>query len=512
MTPRRVAVAATGRQAVDAGLAAASDGGNAVDAALAAAMVAMVTEPGMVSLAGGCYVAIWPHDGPPVVVDGNVEMPGRGLPAHRFGMGVREVVTGYGGGVTMHAGPGSVATPGVVPAFGRAVEGWGRLPWARIVTPAEAVCRDGYPMSSASANYLAVAGDVLFADLEARAVVTGPDGGPLAAGQPARNLPLARTLERLAEEGPALMSSGAVAIALADDQARSGGLVTRSDLASYTPVVRDPVLRRVGDWEVALNPPPAVGGVMLAVMMSELARRGEWTWLDAIEIQRAVLSHRVRVHDLSEDLDADGHELLAAVERNGLERLPRSPSTAHVSAVDRDGTACAVTMSSGYHSGTVIPGTGILLNNALGETELNRRGLHALAPGTRLASNMAPTTARNDDGRVLAIGSPGADRITTALMAVLGQACLHHADLGTAILAPRVHVRIGDGDPVVEYERDAGLAAAVAASGLRGHEYAEPHMYFGGVGAAQYDVSGLLQAFGDPRRTAAVGVTPGPPG
>ena len=119
---RQVAVAATGRQALEAGLGVAAEGGNAVDAALAAAFVAMATEPGMVSFAGGCYVAVWPADGDPVVVDGNVEMPGRGLPDERFGRGVREVVTTYGGGVTMHAGHGSVATPGIVPAFGVAHE------------------------------------------------------------------------------------------------------------------------------------------------------------------------------------------------------------------------------------------------------------------------------------------------------------------------------------------------------------------------------------------------------
>src|SRR5687767_8506183 len=113
----RVAVAATGQQSLRAGLAVVDAGGNAVDAALAAAFVALATEPGMVSFAGGCFVAVWPAGGTPSVIDGNVEMPGRGLPAGRFGTGVRELRTSYGGGVTMHAGHGSVATPGIIPAF-----------------------------------------------------------------------------------------------------------------------------------------------------------------------------------------------------------------------------------------------------------------------------------------------------------------------------------------------------------------------------------------------------------
>src|SRR6185437_12901864 len=129
------------------------------------------------------------------------------------------------------------------------------------------------------------------------------------------------------------------------------------------------------------------------------------------------------------------------------------------------GLACAVTMSSGYLAGTAVPGTGLLHNNALGEPELTRRGLHVVAPGTRLASNMAPTTARTADGRVLAIGSPGADRITTALMQVLAQHCLRGIDLNDAIVAPRLHVRPApDGGGMVEHEPDAAIAAAVTAS------------------------------------------------
>ena len=125
-------------------------------------------------------------------------------------------------------------------------------------------------------------------------------------------------------------------------------------------------------------------------------------------------------------------------------------------------------MSAGYGAGLTVPGTGMLLNNALGEPELNKRGLHRLVPGTRLASNMAPTTGRTADGRVLAIGSPGADRITTALMQVLGQGCLHGADLQHAIDAPRLHVRFeATGEAVVEHESDPGIAAAVAAGRAR---------------------------------------------
>ena len=504
----RIAVSATGHQALAAGLEVGSEGGTAVDAALAASFVALATEPGMVSLAGGCYVSVWPAGDEPVVVDGNVEMPGRGADPARLGHGVREIVTTYGGGVTMHAGAGSVATPGIVPAFGMVHERFARLDWGRLITPAARAVTDGYPMSHAAARYLGIVADSLFApDPEAFSLLTGTGGGLLGGGERTTNPALAEVLHQLAADGPRLFRSGPVARALVDHMTAEGGLVTAEDLAAYRPLERPAYRLDVGDWDVAVNPPPAVGGPMLAVMLGELARRGQWTWSDAIEIQRAVHAYRLDVHDRSWDLEADGLALLDRVRADGLAGLSGSGSTAHISAVDENGTACAITMSSGYGAGSCIPGTGILLNNCLGETELNAHGLHATEPGTRLASNMAPTTARASDGRTLAIGSPGADRITTALMLVLGQGMLHGEDLQHAISRPRVHVRRGEDGFVAEYEAEPALAEAVARSGLPGHEYAEPHMYFGGVGAAMLSGDGLLEAAGDQRREAAVGAS-----
>ncbi len=511
--PHQVAVAATGQVALDAGLGVAADGGNAIDAAMAAALVALVTEPGIVSIGGGGFISVWPAGGEPVVIDGSVEMPGRGLAPECLGGGIREISTEYGGGVTMHAGHGSVATPGIVPGLGVAHERFARLDWARLLEPAIAAARHGFPMSSAASLYLGYTANTLFgADPEAHALVTRKDGTVLAGGELTSNTLVADTLEQLAAEGPRLFTHGSVARSLVADMATHGGLITAEDLTAYEAVMRPAYSLEVGDWQIATNPPPAVGGPMLAIMLGELARRdaanGAWTWADVIAIQRAVLGYRTAVHDHSPDLAEDGHELLRGFGEAGLAALRTSPSTAHISAVDTQGNACAITMSSGYGAGMTIPGTGILLNNSLGEIELNRRGLHSAAPGTRLASNMAPTTARTADGRALAIGSPGADRITTALMLVLGQGCLRGADLRQAIADPRLHLRLtAEGSFRAEYERDPDITAAVAASGLEGHEYPEPHMYFGGVGAAYHFGDGRLEAAGDSRRAAATGVS-----
>jgi gamma-glutamyltranspeptidase/glutathione hydrolase len=411
--------------------------------------------------------------------------------------------------VTIGAGHAAVANSGAVQALSVARDRFGLVPWRRLVEPSARACREGYRFGAPAALYLGLVRDTLFGgDAEAHALVTGADGGPLEPGETSLNLDLADILDLLAAQGVSLFTTGAVGRVLVEDMAANGGLVTQADLTAYQAIVRAPTMRTVGSWEIALNPPPSVGGPMLAAMLGQLARHEAWTWAEVIEIQRRVLAYRLSVHDRSRDLDADGHALLEAVERHGLAGLPTSASTAHVSAVDEHGNSCAITMSCGYGAGMVIPGTGILLNNALGEPELNRLGVHAVAPGTRLASNMAPTTGRSASGTALAVGSPGADRITTALMQVLGRGLLRGDDLQHSIDAPRLHVRfMDDGSPRVEHEPSDDIAAAIDASGLPAHRFPGPHMYFGGVGAAVLGPDGLVAA-GDARREAAVGVSP----
>ena len=504
---RRVAIAATGPASAEAGVAAAQAGGNAVDAAVAAMVAAMTTEPGIVSVLGGAFVSIWPAHGAPEVIDGNVEMPGRGMPRERFGAGLREIRTSYGGGLTFHAGHGSAATPGAFAALGLAHARHGSARWADVLAPSVAAAGDGYRIGGAAASYLELTGEDVFGwDEHTQPLVRMPGGRLLRAGELARNPDLAQSLDQIGQEGVRTLYEGDLAARIAADSDERGGLITAADLAAYRAVVRTPVRLRLADWDVAVNPPPSVGGPMLAVMLRELAAADpwRWDWARVIEIQHAVLAYRAREHDRSADLEADGYALLEAVERYGLAGLPTSSSTAHVSAADSDGTVCAITASSGYGSGATVPGTGMLLNNCLGEPELNRLGLHALTPGTRLASNMAPTVARRTDGAALAIGSPGADRITTALMQVLGRHCLAQESLQDAIDAPRVHVRfLDDGTPRVDHESVADAEAAAQRQHLATLSHGAASMFFGGVGAAAVLADGSLEAAGDARREAA---------
>ncbi len=511
----RVAVAASNELAAAAGVRLAAAGGNAVDAALAAVLVAMVCEPGICALAGGAFVTVAPDDGgPPVTVDGNVEMPGRGLPPERFGGGTREVTSGYGGGITMTIGHGSVATPGALAALDLAHRRYGRAPWPEVVEPVLTAARDGFPLGAASSYYLDFVHESVFGwHPDSAAALQGPDGARLGRGATVLVGHLADSLQLIADDGAAALYRGELAGRIAADMAANGGLLTAADLAAYRPVVRPALTVDLGGWRLATNPPPAIGGTTLGAMLLLMAGRpaGDWTAADVAHLARvqdAVLRYRLERLDVAADRAGAARALLEMAGTGEPRAVRSAPSTVHVSAVDDRGAACAVTASAGYGSGVMTPGTGLWLNNCLGEPELNRGGLHALPPGERLASNMAPTVGRRGDGAVLAIGSPGADRITTAQLQVLAGFATGGQSLAAAIAAPRLHVRHVDGAPVIEAEADLDLPDL----GWPVRIHPPRSMFFGGVGVALRGPSGRLQAAADPRRDAVVAVSADPGG
>ncbi len=506
---RRAAIAAPNAHATRAAEQALSEGGTAVDAAIAAMVSATITEPGIVAPLGGCYLNVWPVDGDPVVIDGNVEMPGRGQPAERFGAGLIEARSDYGGGMTTYVGPGSVATPGMLAGMGLAHERYGTAPWSSLLQPAADVSRSGFALSRTAQSYLVLVTDTILAwDPATRALLT-VDGAPAPVGHPVADEELAATLEQIGAEGWQSVYTGDLARRIDADMRERGGLLSATDLAAYRAVARPALRSRLGAWDLACNPPPSIGGPVLTAMLRLLhADEAEVTPARAAQVMKEVLDIRLDRIDTAEDLAAAGAELLDTLHTIGATGLPTSPSTAHVSVVDEQGMACALTASAGYGSGMTVAGTGLVANNALGELELNRLGLHALEPGTRLASNMAPTTARLADGSVLAIGTPGADRITTALAQVIIHIARHGESLQTAIDRPRMHPRrLDDGTDLIEHEQDAGIAASLDAAGLARHEHPPQAMYFGGVGGALLRPDGTLEAGADPRRAAATSVT-----
>ncbi|MBA2456570.1 MAG: gamma-glutamyltransferase [Nocardioidaceae bacterium] len=512
MSSRAVAVAAPSEAAAEAGREMTAAGGNAVDAALAASLVTMVNEPGIVSLGSGCFVTVQPSDGgAAVTIDGWAEMPGRGLAPQRFGQSTWQISTEYGGGVTMTIGPGSVAVPGTVAAFAAAHEQWGCVAWRDVFAPAISIARGGFKLGVASRYYLEFVHDLVYGwDEASSAVLHEADGGLVPPGQDIHLADLVDTLETLADQGPEVFYRGDIAAAMAADVLERGGILTREDLAAYRPETRTALPARVGDWLMATNPPPSIGGATVAAMLRLLDGhpRGSWTRDDTrllVDVQHKILLHRVRHLEATDELDSEVRRLLDLTEAADSKQV-WSPSTTHVSAADTEGTACAVTVSSGYGSGMLAAGTGVWLNNCLGEPELNARGLHGLPPGTRLISNMAPSVARRADGAVLALGSPGADRITTAIVQAMA-GIAGGMSLQEAIDHPRAHVRINRSDPALAAVLDFELGFPMPEDmPLPTYEMPLHSMYFGGVTAAAYEPTGGLAAAADPRRTGAVAI------
>jgi gamma-glutamyltranspeptidase / glutathione hydrolase len=502
----RVAIATSSHLAAEAGRRIADEGGNAVDAAVAAALVAGVTEPPVCSLGGGAFITVWPPAAEPVTIDGYVEMPGRGLPPERFGRGGIAVEMEYGGGVRTIVGPGSVATPGTLAAADLAWRRYGCLPWRALVMPACEHAAAGFPLSQPSHDYLVYSGDSIFGwDPPSRAAFHDGEGRLLAQGERAHVPGLRETLSAIAEEGAEVFYRGEVGQRIVADLAAGGGILTAADMEAYRPEVREPLHVATDGWEVVTNPPPAVGGATLAalLLLMEGHPAGGWTpdeLLRLVRAQERVFRFRMARLETSCDREGEVCELLSLAGgewRRGLV----SPSTVQVSAVDSEGLACSISLSSGYGSGAVPGGTGLWMNNCLGELELNRQGFHACAPGTRLPSNMAPTIARREDGTVLAIGSPGASRITSAILMTLINHLHLKMPLEEAILHPRLHVALTDDGFRVDYEEGLAVDRLDVPQ-----QRMERHMYFGGVAAVLFEHGRGFTAAADPRRTGATAI------
>ena len=496
-----VAVATTSQLAADAARELAAAGGNAVDCALAAALLTINTEPGVCALAGSSFITIWPAGGDPVTIDGNVAVPGAGLAADERGQGAVNVTIDYGGGIETLVGPGSVSVPGSLAAIEYAWKKYGAASWETIFAPAIRATRDGFPLSAACRYYLGYSGDRIFnRSGDGHDALHHADGSLRDAGSTIVIPHLCDTLEAIAREGARLFYEGELGVAISDHCRRGDGMLTREDLSSYRAIERQALIAEIGSWSIATNPAPAVGGAVLSAMLLSCSGLQARIWNretlgQLIQSQRACLDFRMRNLDLVEDVGAEAARLIESARSGRLLNRWTSASTVHTSVVDSTGTGCAITASSGYGSGEMPKGTGLWLNNCLGEIELNRRGLDAGPVGSRLPSNMAPSVARGD-GAVLAVGSPGADRITTALQQFLINYLLFEMPLEEAIAHPRIHIDTSGEE--VRLMAEPGLDLPDA--DLPVNDFPQHSMYFGGVGAAVYDsVTGLASA-ADPRR------------
>ena len=358
----RVAVATTSQLAADAAAEVAELGGNAVDCALAASLLTINTEPGVCALGGSAFITIWSRDQDPVTVDGNVAVPGKGLSDGERGGGAVEISLDYGGGITTLVGPGSVAVPGTLAAVEDAWQHYGTVPWRAILEPTIRACRDGFRLSRACRYYLGYSGDIIFGRSEdGHRALHRDDGTLVDAGETIVVPHLADTLEAIAGDGARVFYEGDVGKAIADHCRDGGGMLTREDLSSYRAVERVPLVNTIGEWQLATNPPPAVGGSMLTAMLLACADLDIKRWDAAalrhlISAQRACLDFRQRYLDLADEVGPEAAKLVETARDGRLLARWTSASTVHTSVVDDSGNGCAITASSGYGSGEMPDG------------------------------------------------------------------------------------------------------------------------------------------------------------
>src|SRR5919202_2360921 len=368
----------------------------------------------------------------PMLLDFFVEAPGHGFdPAGRAELVAVEV--SFGDAVQLfNVGAAACGVPGTPAGLWGAAERFGTLSLADLAAPAAALARSGVRVTPEQAYVFQILAPITASSPEARERFM-PGGRVLVAGDEWRDPELGDALERLARDGPAPFYSGDVADALVAWVAERGGALTHADLAAYAPVERAPVRARFRDRDVASNPPPSAGGILLAYALALLDRApappAPAALVDAI--RRA---QRERTPEFLGGLAEPGFaERFAA----------RLGSTTHISTLDVDGWACSVTCSNGEGSGILVPGTGVHLNNMMGEQDLSPLGYFTHPPGDRLPSMMAPTVVLADGVPQLVLGSAGSNRIRSAILQVIVNVVDRGMDAQAAVDAPRLHFEEG---------------------------------------------------------------------
>ena len=484
-------------------------GGNAFDAVIAALATSFVAEPVLSSAGGGGFLLAVPAGERPLIYDFFAQTPFVRRPSGEvefypvtadFGTAQQE----------FHIGRGSVATPGMMRGIAEIHADLATMPLRELVAPACRLAIDGVTVSEYQAYMVGVVEAIVGATEASRSIFTsvGVPDRLVRAGERLANPMLADALEAIAIEGPDLFYRGEIAASLVADLT-GGGHLKAADLAGYRVEKRKPLSLDYRETRILTNPPPSSGGALIGFSLDLLG---------AHDVGAAQFGDETRIAQLAAVMEATG----AARLEHSIETLARlAPArlaewreqvawrtrafrgTTQVSVVDAAGSIASATVSNGEGSSYVIPGTGIVMNNMLGEADLNPDGFHRWTPGARMTSMMAPTMLVWPDGRRVATGSGGSNRIRTALLQVLVNLVDFAMDVEEAVIAPRIHVE--DAFLSVEGGFDAERLAPVLEAWPNHQLWDASNMFFGGahtVSSAGRSVGGA----GDPRRGGACAI------
>ncbi|HEX9167047.1 MAG TPA: gamma-glutamyltransferase [Gemmatimonadales bacterium] len=480
-------------------------GGNAVDAAVATAFALAVTYPSAGNIGGGGFMIIQPPAGKAVAIDYRERAPGRSTPTMYLGADgqIDRSLTAAG-----WLAPG---VPGTVRGMELAHRAHGRLAWRDVVLPAAELAERGFPLAEDVARGLNWALRGPMAPFPASVTAYGKSGGgEWSEGDTLRLPELARSLRAIADDGPDAFYTGWIADRIADGMAANGGIITREDLAGYRARVREPVRGSYRGFEIVSMPPPSSGGIVLVQALNILERfdlparpRYDPTTIHLIvEAQRRAFLDRAR-HLGDPDFVAVPVARLtskdyAAELARGIDTTRATSSvvlgadivtqpvgaepeeTTHFSIVDADGMAVSntYTLEGGFGSFVVVPGTGFLLNNEMGDFnkkpgETNASGdigtpANLIAPGKRMLSSMTPAMVRRDGRTVLITGSPGGRTIPNTVLNIVLNVTAFGMPVRAAVDGQRIHHQWLPDQAFIE----AGAldSAGVATFKARGHD------------------------------------------
>ena len=434
-------------------------GGNAVDAAVASAFASFVAESTFVAPLGGGFAMLWRRQDPqPRFYDFFCNFPGLG-PEAPAKVDFFPISVDYGPAQQVfHIGRGSVAVPGNIAGLCRLHADAGRTPLAEVLAPAIGLARDGVVIGPFAAAVGALLTPI-FKYSEDLALLFGAPNRFMAPDLRYRNPDLAATLQALGREGPDLFYRGDIAQILLADQQAHGGLITAADLAAYRVTIQPPLRHPYRGYELLAPPPPARGGALVAFALALLqgydlspAGNDDPQFLRLLaEVMRQTNLARPRFEANGDAVSLLAAENVASHAQAMAGRLhgPFTPlaepaeigpnTTTHISVLDSEGTFVALTTTAGESAGFVLPGTGLLVNNIMGEEDLHPHGFHQGTPGQRIGSMMVPSIVLADGQPLLALGSGGANRIRSAILQVLIHFLDQGLDLKTAVESPRLH-------------------------------------------------------------------------
>ncbi|HHO47126.1 MAG TPA: gamma-glutamyltransferase [Desulfobacteraceae bacterium] len=479
-------------------------GGNAFDGAVAAGFAGAVAEQTLTSLGGGGFLLARTSGsaGPAreIFFDFFVDTPGRGrvsLPEPHF----FPITVDFGGSrQEFNVGLGSVAVPGTLKGLLHVHQRLGRMPLAEVLQPAIALAR-GHRLNGFQASFLRILRPIMTLTLTGRDLYE-PGGRYLQAGDLLVNGELADFLACLAENRGRDLYSGDIARRIDQDMRDGQGLLTAEDLAAYRVIERRPLAAAYRGYTLLTGPPPSLGGSLITLSlallekMEPVRRWGSAAYLlRTAGLMREV--ERLRTMGVSSPEEIWAFLETGDVEGSSARIREFSRGTTHVSIADKEGNVASMTCSNGEGSGYFVPGTGIMLNNMMGEDDLHPGGFHSSLPGERVGSMMAPSVVLKDNVVRLVLGSGGSKRIRAAITQVLTQVIDFGRDIHAAVNAPRLY---WDGETLQVEPGFAGADLEPLAEKFPVNVWRERNMYFGGVHTIAPGISGVA----DPRRGGAV--------